>query len=62
MTTALVEELLRSATNKGCTIVEVTPPSDPAARSTWARLGFSEGGPVIERAVGAVGNVARRSV
>jgi predicted N-acetyltransferase YhbS len=61
VTESLVEELIRSATNKGCTIVEVAQPGDPTSRATWERLGFAPAGPVIARVVGAVGGVARRS-
>jgi hypothetical protein len=61
VTAALVEELIRSATNKGCTIVEVAQPLDPAERVTWERLGFSQGGAIAARLVGAVGGAARRS-
>jgi hypothetical protein len=61
VTAILVEELIRSATNKGCTMVEVPRPADPAAGSSWERLGFSQGGAILERPVGAVGGPARRS-
>ena len=61
VTMALVEELIRSATNKGCTVVEVARPADPSARATWESLGFAPGGAIIERAAGA-GGLARRSI
>lgn len=60
VTTALVEELLRSASNKGCTIVEVACPQDPVERAAWERLGFDQSGVMIERAVTAVGGSGRR--
>jgi predicted N-acetyltransferase YhbS len=62
VTAALVEELVRSATNKGCTVVEIARPEDPVQRSRWERLGFSLAGPTIERAVGAVGGAVRRAI
>jgi hypothetical protein len=62
VTAILVEELIRSASNKGCTVVEVARPEDPAERSSWERLGFLGAGQVIERSVGAVGGAARRTI
>jgi hypothetical protein len=53
VTDALLEELLRSAGNKGCSLVEAPSPIDPAAQARWARRGFVAAGPTIERAVGA---------
>ena len=38
----LLEELLRSARNKGCVAVEGTTPSDPAERARWVEQGFVE--------------------
>jgi len=61
VTATLVEELIRSATNKGCTVVEVHQPSDPAERAAWQRLGFAGGGSILARVVGAVGGAAIRS-
>ena len=40
VTEALLEEVLRSASNKGCTVVEAPLPDDPAARTRWERHGF----------------------
>jgi hypothetical protein len=62
VTEALVEELIRSATNKGCTVVEVARPAEPAERANWERLGFIPGGAIVERTVGAVGGRVRRSI
>src|SRR6266540_2841000 len=45
---ALIEELLRSASNKGCTVVEAVRPDDPAERTRWERQGFTEAGPLME--------------
>jgi GNAT superfamily N-acetyltransferase len=58
---ALIEEVLRSARNKGCSVVEAALPKDPAARTRWERHGFAESGPRTERQVAAVGASARRS-
>jgi predicted N-acetyltransferase YhbS len=56
---ALLEEVLRSASNKGCTVVEAVPSDDPATYSLWGRLGFVPTGPRIQRTVTAAGAVAR---
>jgi N-acetylglutamate synthase-like GNAT family acetyltransferase len=48
----LVGELLRSASNKACTVVEAPAPRDDGERSFWERHGFSEAGPVLQRGVG----------
>src|ERR671923_2226206 len=37
---ALLEEVVRSASNKGCTLVEAARPEDQAALGRWAALGF----------------------
>jgi len=58
---ALLEELLRSASNKGCTVVEAVPPDDPAALTRWQRMGFVPTGPRIQRTVTAAGVAARIS-
>jgi GNAT superfamily N-acetyltransferase len=60
VTAALLEELLRSAQNKGCTIVEAARPDDPEARARWAGLGFVDGPPLVTRSVAAPA-AARRS-
>ena len=61
ITEALLEELLRSASNKGCTVVEADrPDADVLAR--WQRMGFSEAGPRIQRTVAAAGAAARRTI
>jgi hypothetical protein len=48
VTGLLLEELLRSARNKGCTIVEATAPDDGVAPAAWERLGFRAAGPRVE--------------
>lgn len=60
VTDALLEEVLRSAHNKGCTVVEAALPEDPAERTRWERHGFVATGPRTERQVAAVGAVTRR--
>ncbi|HEX8940195.1 MAG TPA: GNAT family N-acetyltransferase [Candidatus Limnocylindrales bacterium] len=60
VTEALLEELLRSAGNKGCAVVEAALPTDPAARSRWERQGFSEVGPTISCPVSAARVTAGR--
>jgi N-acetylglutamate synthase-like GNAT family acetyltransferase len=42
---ALLPELLRSARNKGCSLVEAATPGDPRLRSRWERHGFADAGP-----------------
>ena len=59
ITEALLEELLRSASNKGCTVVEAIAPDDPAMNQGWARLGFVPAGPRIQRTVTAAGAAGR---
>ena len=59
ITAALLEELLRSASNKGCTVVEADRP-DGELLQRWQRMGFSEAGPRIQRTVAAAGSAARR--
>ncbi len=59
-TAALLEELLRSARNKGCTIVEAASPDDSIERDRWERLGFAGAGPLIERAVAPIRATASR--
>lgn len=61
ITEALLEEALRSASNKGCTLVEATRPDDPATLGRWAALGFAPAGPRIQRTVAAVGSTTRHS-
>ena len=58
---ALLEELLRSAGNKGCSLVEAPRPDDPPTLDQWQRRGFVESGPRIEHAVAAARATARHS-
>ena len=58
---ALIEEVIRSASNKGCTLVEAARPDDQAALGRWAAMGFTQAGPRIQRIVAAVGSTARRT-
>jgi GNAT superfamily N-acetyltransferase len=51
VTEALIEELLRSARNKGCTVVEAVRPEDPEDRDRWNRLGFTSAEPQLMRPV-----------
>jgi len=60
VTEALLEELIRSASNKGCTVVEADRPDDGAALARWTRMGFDDSGPRIQRTVAAAG-AARRT-
>ncbi len=61
ITEALLEELLRSARNKGCTVVEASQPDDPADLTTWQRMGFGPAGSGIQRRVTAAGIATRPS-
>ncbi len=61
ITVALLEELLRSASNKGCTVVEADRPDDPSTLARWARMGFGGAGPRIQRTVTAAGAAASRT-
>ena len=56
---ALLEELLRSARNKGCTVVDAARPDDPVALAPWEGMGFAPAGPRIERIVTAAGVAGR---
>lgn len=60
VTRALVDELLRSAGNKGCSTVEAGQPSDPASLARLERAGFALAGPVLRRPLPAAGSVRRR--
>jgi GNAT superfamily N-acetyltransferase len=59
VTAALLEEVIRSASNKGCTLVEAISP-EPVDLDRWAAQGFVPAGPRIQRPVAAAG-AARRT-
>ena len=61
VTDALLEEVLRSASNKGCTLVEAGSPDDPGVLSRWIARGFVPAGPHIQRPVAAAGSAGRRT-
>jgi hypothetical protein len=60
VTEALLEELIRSARNKGCTVVEAARPDEPADLDRWAAQGFGPAGQRIQRPLTAAGTAARR--
>jgi predicted N-acetyltransferase YhbS len=60
VTDVLVEELLRSAGNKGCSMVEMAQPSDPTDLARLQRAGFAPAGPSLRRPLAAAAS-ARRS-
>ncbi len=51
ITESLLEEVVRSARNKGCAIVEADRPADALALERLTRLGFTEAGTRLERSV-----------
>lgn len=59
VTDALLEELLRSAGNKGCSQVEMTQPVDPADLARLERAGFAPAGPTLRRSLAAAGTARR---
>jgi GNAT superfamily N-acetyltransferase len=61
VTDALLEEAIRSASNKGCTVVEAARPEDPAALARWVAQGFGPAGLRLQRPVVAAGSAARRT-
>lgn len=61
VTDALLEELLRSASNKGCSTVEAAEPSDPADLARLERAGFAAAGVTLRRPVSAAGSTGRRT-
>lgn len=42
---ALLTELIRSARNKGCALLEGSVPTEPAELARWEAAGFTEAGP-----------------
>lgn len=61
VTDALMEELLRSASNKGCSAVETNQPDDPASLARLERNGFAPAGTLLRRPVSAAGSSSRRA-
>ena len=61
VTDALLEEAIRSASNKGCTVVEAARPEDPATLARWVAQGFGPAGLRLQRPVVAAGSAARRT-
>jgi predicted N-acetyltransferase YhbS len=59
VTDALIEEVLRSAGNKGCSTVEAAVPSDPASLARLERAGFAPAGPTLRRPLPAAGPTRR---
>ena len=57
VTAALLEEILRSASNKGCSTVEAAEPSDPIDLARLERAGFAPAGPTLRRPVAAAGAI-----
>jgi predicted N-acetyltransferase YhbS len=60
ITEVLLEELLRSARNKGCAVVEADRPDDDAALARWSRMGFGTSNQRIHKTVAAAGSAASR--
>lgn len=60
VTDALLEEVVKSAINKGCTRVEAVLPNDPAAQARLERQGFTVASSITQLSVGAAGADARR--
>jgi predicted N-acetyltransferase YhbS len=61
VTDVLMDELLRSAGNKGCSAVEMAQPDDPDDLARLERSGFTPAGTLLRRPVPAAGSAARRS-
>jgi len=53
VTERLLEEILRSARNKGCTVVEAALPPEGTVPLAWDRFGFAAAGPRMECPIGA---------
>lgn len=57
----LIEEMIRSATNKACVAIEVVTSADPREQSRWDRNGFAGTGPTIRRPIGPKGIAVERT-
>lgn len=51
VTELLLEEILRSARNKGCTVVEAMPTADGSVSTAWERLGFRAAAQRLEHTI-----------
>lgn len=60
VTDALLEEVVRSATNKGCTRVEAVLPADPAGQQRLERQGFAIANSITQLSVATGETAARR--
>ena len=61
VTAALLEELIRSASNKGCTVIEAASRMNRRPSPAGRPRGSSPAGPRIQRTVAAAGSAARRT-
>lgn len=59
VTEALLQELVRSARNKGCVSLDGALPEDPADLARWERLGFREAGQRLSRSLARTQTPAR---
>jgi len=50
---ALINEVVRSARNKGCMLVEATPPDEPAEWGRFEKLGFKDAGTRLSHSLAA---------
>lgn len=50
----LINELVRSARNKGCVLIEAAQPEEPADVARWEELGFAEASPRLNRSLAAL--------
>lgn len=48
---ALINEVVRSARNKGCVLIEAMPPNDRAELRRFQQLGFSDAGTRLSRSL-----------
>jgi hypothetical protein len=55
VTDVLLSELIRSARNKGCRVIEAPMPSDRSVRARWSRFGFEDSGPRLTCAISVPG-------
>ena len=59
VTDLLIEEAVRSASNKGCATVEAPQPTGLKERARWERLGFTPQDRRLGRSVAAAGTAVR---